>query len=208
MDSILYMAKGLINNPSQRRGSHAMRLELVFRPPCFKRLDQISRAHYIDTATPDQLDSPCINPRHVRHSVQRRVLHGHVPCASQNLSQQATLLFPRDIAFSSPREWGKDVGLNSMDDFDRHALSWNPIVPASCDVNCRIEQQDAIGQGVAPTEIIKEPTIKRTGFAERLLNVQNPLVMRGRHRWLASYRRLSGPSIASWHEMIMLQCAP
>src|SRR5215472_12581511 len=107
MNSILYMAKGLINNPSQRRGSHAMRLELVFRPPCFKRLDQISRAHYIDTATPDQLDSPCINPRHV--------------------------------AFSSPREWGKDVGLNSMDDLDRHALSWNPIVPASCDVNCRIE---------------------------------------------------------------------
>jgi hypothetical protein len=40
----------------------------------------------------------------------------------------------------------------------------------------RIEPQDPIGQGIASSEVVKEPAVDLARLAKRLLNVVNPLM--------------------------------
>ena len=57
----------------------------------------------------------------------------------------------------------------------------NPVVPAPRHMEGRVELEYAIGEGVAPAEIIEEPAVD-PGIANRLLDVTHTLLYGCGHR--------------------------
>jgi hypothetical protein len=73
------------------------------------------------------------------------------------------------------------MGLNPMKELDRFAGGRNPVVPPTGHMARRVEQQYAVGERIAPAEVIEEPTVQLRAQVELALNVEETLAVPGRH---------------------------
>src|SRR5262245_28185291 len=65
--------------------------------------------------------------------------------------------------------------LNTMEQLTWNPLRWNPVIPSPRHMECRIEMEYAIGERIAPAEIIEEPAVD-PGITQGLLNLADTLL--------------------------------
>src|SRR6188768_4048411 len=171
----MHMAKCLVDNAPQRRCGKLMRFELTVCPARFKRLNQVSGTDHVDFVTSDQLDCAGIHARHVRNGVERGILHGHAKATGEQARKDLPLLLPRYIIISLSRQCIQYMRLDAMQQLDWNPLRRNPVVPASCHMEGRIELEDAIGKRIASAKIIEKPAVD-LGITEGLLNLADTLL--------------------------------
>ena len=73
-------------------------------------------------------------------------------------------------------QFSQAVRFDPMQEFDRRSRDGNPIVPAPRDMPGRIEQQYAIGQGIAAAEVVEEPAVGNAAHPESFLNGRDAVV--------------------------------
>ena len=91
------------------------------------------------------------------------------------------MLLPRHIAVGLSRQCIQHMRLDAMQQLDRNPLRRNPVVPSPRHMERRIELEYAIGEGVAPAEIIEEPAVN-LGITKGLLNLADTLMYGRCHR--------------------------
>ena len=118
------------------------------------------------------------------------------------------LLLPRHITVGLSRQRIQHVRLDAMQQLHRSPLRRNPVVPSPRHMERRIELEDAIGEGVAPAEIVEEPAVD-LGITQGLLNLADTLVWSRQSLQQASYRRATEPSMRRlFRPVVVLQYAP
>lgn len=86
-----------------------------------------------------------------------------------------SLLLPRHIAVGLSRQCIEHARLDAMQQLNGNPLRRNPVVPSPGHMERRIELEYAIGEGIAPAEIIEEPAVD-LGITKCLLNLADTLL--------------------------------
>src|ERR1700730_60671 len=152
------MPKGFAKDAVDGHAGRLVGFQLLWSPACFVFLHQVGRAHHLHTAPAHQFDGASIHHGHIRNCVSRRILHGHVLGAAENFPYiPAEFILPR-VVRSLARQRGKRLRLDLVHQFLWCSLRRNEIKPSSRP-HRRRQVQDVLGNGIAPSKIVKEPAV-------------------------------------------------
>ena len=170
------MREGFVHDAAELRGGVFVRGQLAIVPDRFEALDEVGGRRHLDAVTADQVDRARVHAGNIRDGVHRRILHGDPFHALHDAFEIGPLLVPGNVQQGVAGQFAEDMGLDTVEQFDRCSLRGNPVVPAAGDVSGRIEAEHAVRQGIAAAEIIEEPAVQAGSLAESLLDLGEALV--------------------------------